>query len=167
MRQWFYKSNIPCFESAKQHVDSFIDQTQDDKWIYDPRQCPGSRSIEIPVPQTLHEKIQQQAKVLLYNQWYIWDYMSAKDLLIHKDTNEPGNGRAMAYIINLEGEFENKIYTDDDHTTPLDTVLYGPGESLYLNNSMYYHGGKVLTETRKTLSCWIDVYDKGLEDVLA
>jgi len=72
----------------------------------------------------------------------------------------------MAFIINLEGEFENKIYSDDNHTDPIDSIIYGEGDCMYLNNSKYYHGGTVLSNTRKTLSCWIDVYDKTLKDIL-
>ena len=165
MNNWFYVKKLKCFDQVVQAFEEFIN-TQTNNWIYDPWQCPGSRSIEMPVSSELHETIQSNAQVPLYNQWYIWDYLDAKELLIHKDTNRPGNGRAMAFIINLEGSFENKIYSDDNHMNPIDSVVYNQGDCMYLNNSNYYHGGTVLTETRKTLSCWIDVYDKELKDIL-
>ena len=165
MNDWFYVKKLECFDEVKRRVDEFI-TLDHDNWIYNPWQCPGSRSIEIPISHELHSLIQHSAKVPLYNQWFIWDYLDAKELLIHKDTNSPGNGRAMAFIINLEGEFENKIYSDNDHYNPIDSVKYAVGDCMYLNNSNYYHGGSVLSTTRKTLSCWIDVYDKGLKDIL-
>lgn len=165
MNDWFQVKKLDCFAQVKSAFDNFI-KIENDNWVYDPWQCPGSRSIEMPISAELHSLIQEHATVPLYNQWYIWDYLDAKDLLIHKDTNRPGNGRAMAFIINLEGEFENKIYSDDDHIKPIDSVTYTVGDCMYLNNSNYYHGGTVLSSTRKTLSCWIDVYDKELKDIL-
>lgn len=165
MIDWFYVKKLECFDEVKRRVDEFI-TLEHDSWAYNPWQCPGSRSIEISISHELHSLIQHSAKVPLYNQWFIWDYLDAKELLIHKDTNSPGNGRAMAFIINLEGEFENKIYSDNDHYNPIDSVTYAVGDCMYLNNSNYYHGGSVLSTTRKTLSCWIDVYDKGLKDIL-
>lgn len=155
MNDWFIKKEFTLFDKVKDYVDNWTINADQSLWVYEPWQAPGTRSIKIDIPDNLHYQIQQIAELPLYNEWYIWDFMLAKDLLIHKDTNSSGDYRSMAFIIAIEGDFENQIYEDDKETL-IDSVVYGPGDCLILNNSRYYHGGKVLSKTRRTISCWVD-----------
>ena len=155
MNDWFVKKEFTLFKNVKEYVDDWSAHVDDDNWVYEPWQAPGTRSIKIDIGDELHNKIKKYIKLPLYNEWYIWDFMSAKDLLIHKDSNSTGDYRSIAFIIPIEGIFENQIYKDDEKTL-IDSVVYGPNECLILNNSRYFHGGKVLSCTRRTISCWVD-----------
>lgn len=168
MNNWFIKKEFPLCSKVRTYVDNWSADLDPNKWVYEPWQAPGTRSVRIDISDQMHQEIQNIAQLPLYNEWYIWDFMNAKDLLIHKDTNRSGDYRSMAFIIAIDGKFENQIF-EDDQTTLIDSVIYGPGDCLILNNSKYYHGGKVLSKTRKTISCWIDVKetDSTLEQIIA
>ena len=155
MNDWFLKKDFPLVDNVVNYVNSWC-RTTNDLWVYDPWQAPGSRSIRIDITDEMHSQIEAIAQVPLYNEWYVWDFMDTKDLVIHKDSNSPGDFRSLAFIIPVYGDFENRIY-EDDQTTLLDSIVYGPGDCLILNNSQYYHGGKVLSDTRMTISCWVDI----------
>lgn len=170
MNDWFIKKDFPLYSNVKSYVDNWCTNLDENKWVYDPWQAPGTRSVKIDMPDQMHKEIQNIALLPLYNEWYIWDFMDAKDLLIHKDSNSSGDFRSMAFIIAIDGNFENQIF-EDDQKTLIDSIIYGPGECLILNNSRYYHGGKVLSNTRKTISCWVDFketdFNKTLEQMIA
>lgn len=168
MNDWFLKKDFPIADDVAQYVNDWCSTTTK-SWVYDPWQAPGSRSIHIDIPNELHKRIQSIAQLPLYNEWYIWDFMDAKELVIHRDSNSPGDFRALAFIVPIYGAFENRIY-EEDQVTVKDSVVYGPGDCLILNNSRYYHGGSVLSDTRMTLSCWVDIKQtestKTLEELL-
>ena len=168
MNDWFLKKDFPLVDDVVHYVNDWC-HTTTKPWVYDPWQAPGSRSIQIDVPTDLHLRIQSVAELPLYNEWYIWDFMSAKELVIHLDSNSTGDFRSLAFVVPVYGTFENRIY-ETDKTTVKDSVIYGVGDCLILNNSRYYHGGSVLSDTRMTLTCWVDIKQsdstKTLEELL-
>lgn len=156
---WFKKINFPIHKEVSDFAFNYCNSAKEDEWVYEPWQAPGTRSIFIDMPDNLHNKIKNTVNLPLHKEWYLWDFMDAKDLLIHKDSNSTGNYRPAAFIISIEGSFQNNIYSDDDLVNPIDSIIYGTGDSLLLYNSKYYHGGTVLSSTRKTLSCWVEKYE--------
>jgi hypothetical protein len=170
MNDWFIKKDFPILDKVKKHVDEWSNNLDRDAWVYDPWQAPGTKSTHIDIPNCLHNEIQSISTLPLYNEWYIWDFIDAKELIIHKDSNSTGGYRSIAFIIAIEGNFENQIYKDDQKTL-IDSVVYGPGEGIILNNTMYRHSGKVLSKTRKTISCWIDFketdFSKSLSEMIS
>jgi hypothetical protein len=169
MNDWFLKKDFPLAAEVTDFVTDWVGSATSG-WVYDPWQAPGSRSICIDIPNDLHARIQAVAQIPLYNEWYIWDFMSAKELVIHLDSNSTGDFRSLAFVVPVYGTFENRIY-ENDKTTVKDSVIYGVGDCLILNNSRYYHGGSVLSDTRMTLTCWVDIKQTDstttLEELLA
>jgi len=163
IKDWFHKEDFPLelLEELKAQVLSMIEGV---KWEpCHPGQAPGSAWCLLRLPDELHAKIDAAVGYKTYPDFYIWNYFDIKTLKVHKDNNDPGAGRNIAGVIPLIGDFETHAYVDDDLNTPIDICQYGPGTILFLNNTKYYHGGRVLSPTRLSMHFYFDFYNRGDE----
>lgn len=168
IKDWFHKVSLKC--SVSEILEVVSPKLRDIVWKdthYS--QAPGTTWCFLRLPEEIHDKIELSVNCPVYGDYYIWNYLNIKDLLIHKDSNEPGNARSIVGCLPLIGEFETYIYSDTDLQNPIDVCRYGPGEVLILNNMKYNHGGRVLGETRLSLHFYLDIFNsenKSLEAVL-
>ena len=160
IKDWFHKEPFPLdlLEELKEQV---LAMTEGVKWEpCHPSQAPGSAWYLVKLPEALHAKIDAAVGFKTYPDFYIWNYFDIKELNVHKDNNERGSGRNIAGVIPLIGDFETHAYLDGDLTTPVDKLQYGPGTILFLNNTKYFHGGRVLSPTRLSMHFYFDFYNR-------
>lgn len=132
-----------------------------------PSQAPGSAWCLLSLSKKLTENLEAAVHFKIYPDFYIWNYRDVKDLKIHRDNNAPGAARHIAGVIPLVGDFEAQVYDELDLRTPMDTCRYGPGDILFLNNTKYYHGGRVLSPTRISLHFYFDFFNTDNESLEA
>lgn len=83
----------------------------------------------------------------------LWEYGEGDVLPPHIDL---GISLSSAIIVSLEGRFETYLHESKESGEILDTVTYGPGEYIVLNNTVYYHGGRPLDPYRLALVAFVD-----------
>lgn len=135
----------------QQHIDNDV------QWAPATSRTPGA--VWCDVSSFLDVSIRQQLSASvgrpLHSTFWICDYRDCKDLEIHRDN--PGNEYTIdsrfTIIMMLDGVFEMTIWSDDQITV-LDKAVIHPGEYIVLNNSQYYHSGKVLSGQKLTLHAY-------------
>ena len=158
IKDWFHKESLSV--DISEIKDEILPMFKDQVWSpcdYD--QAPGSEWILLHFQDKLIRKLELGTGYEIYPDFYIWNYREIKTLKIHKDTNTPGDSRQIVGVIPLIGDFEVNVYDDSDLSKPIDSCSYGPGDFLILNNTKYYHGGRVLSETRVSLHFYFNFYN--------
>ena len=168
VKDWFHKEPLNLdINELRSKVLPLLDRESWSDCHYS--QAPGSKWILLNFEQPLLESIEKATGLNIYPDFYIWNYFNVKKLKVHRDTNDWGEFRQIAGSIPLVGEFEIQVYNEDDFNKPFDSCVYGPGDFLLLNNTKYYHGGKVLSDTRISMHFYFDAHNQenlSLEDFL-
>lgn len=152
---WFLKQNFLLdFREIRDQIIPFSSHL--DWHDSDPSQAPGSKWCFYDSSAELVSKLEEGLGLKVYPELFLWDYKDTKILKIHRDKNDPNHFRPIVGILPLVGEFETHVYDRTDFAKPLDTCVYGPGEFLILNNTKYFHGGKVLSDTRISMHFYFD-----------
>ncbi len=159
IEDWYHKVSLPIHlvEDLNREIFPMLEKV---KWLdCDPSQAPGSVWCLLTLPEQVRKRLEAAAQYKIYPDFYIWNYRDVKILKIHKDTNAPGASRSVAGVIPLLGDFETQVYNDSDFHKPMATCQYGPGDLLFLNNTKYHHGGRVLSPTRISMHFYFDFYN--------
>jgi len=160
IKDWFHKS--PLEEGFSLIQAQILAMIPGATWNpCHPGQAPGSFWCHLIIDKELKLKIEELINYRVYPDFYIWNYKNIKKLKVHRDTNDRGHSREVSGILPLIGDFKTEVYHEDDLTSPIDNCVYGPGEVLFLNNTRYYHGGDVLSETRLSLHFYLDFFNEG------
>ena len=152
------KLDFPVDELLQEIVPQMVDA----EWKGGCYQSDDSVWCMVKLKNETIEKLNRNFGVPVHTDFYIWWYRYGKELIIHKDNNSPGSGRPIVGAVSLIGDFETVIY-EEDKTTVIDKVTYGPGDFIILNNTGYYHGGKALGDTRISLHFYLDVLGDNTE----
>lgn len=168
IQDWFHKDRISG--DFTELTSTILPLLETVEWFDShPSQAPGSKWCHLQLQDSFKEKLEAATRYKIFPDFYIWNYGDIKALKIHKDVNERGELRPVAGVIPLIGRFETHAYLDEDLINPIDKCAYGPGEVLYLHNSKYFHGGRVLSDTRISLHFYFDFFNPGgdsLEELL-
>jgi hypothetical protein len=168
LKDWFLKQKLNFdLDLLKSEVMPKIEHAEWSDARYN--QAPGTKWCLLSLTGPLVTQIEESIAFPVYPDFYIWNYGEVKELLIHKDGNDPGDSRSIVGCIPLIGDFECQVYSEHDHTQPMDACRYGPGDVLILNNTKYHHGGRVLSETRLSLHFYLDFFNTeglSLPDIL-
>ena len=81
----------------------------------------------------------------------IWEFGEGDKLPPHTD---PDMSQSASVVISLIGRFHLRLHDDNDNI--LDSIQYGPGQGIILNNTMHRHSGECLDGYRLSLLLSID-----------
>lgn len=158
IKDWFHK--LPLGFPVNELRDHILPRLETATWSPSRySQAPGTDWCLLALPEDLRQKIADHSGFPIFPDFYVWNYRKEKRLLVHKDGNDPGEFRNIVGVIPLIGDFICEVYSEEDHTSPFDQIQYGPGDLLILNNTKYFHGGRVLSETRLSLHFYLDFHN--------
>lgn len=83
----------------------------------------------------------------------LWEYGEGDELAPHVDV---AVSLSSSIVVSLVGGFETRLHDNQDPSKVLDTVTYGPGEYIILNNTVYCHSGRPLDNYRLALVLFVD-----------
>lgn len=155
MSAYKIKKYSPDFLKMRQRMQEHIEN--DIQWLPATSRTPGA--VWCDISEILDPLIRQQLSLCvgrpLHSTFWICDYRGCKDLEIHRDN--PGNeypiDSRFTIIMMLDGVFEMTIWSDDQ-TQNIDKAVIHPGEFIVLNNSQYYHSGKVIEGNKLSLHAY-------------
>ena len=155
MSSFKIKTFSPDFLAMRSRVREQI--ANEVRWEPATARTPGA--VWCDVSNILDSTVRQQLSVCvgrpLHSIFWLCDYRGCKDLEIHRDN--PGNEYTIdsrfTIIMMLDGVFEMTIWSDDQKD-PIDKAVIHPGEFIVLNNSQYYHSGKVLSGNKLSLHAY-------------
>ena len=149
------KKFIFDFKKLRARMQEHIDQ--DIVWLPATARTPGAVWSDISeiLDPSIRNQLSQSVGRPLHDIYWICDYRGCPSLEIHKDN--PGNeypiNSRFTIIMMLDGRFEVSLW-EDDQISLIDKVVIHPGEFLVLNNSQYYHSGRVLDGVKLSLHAY-------------
>ncbi len=135
----------------QEHIDNDV------LWAPATSRTPGAVWCDISgiLDPTVRQQLSDCVGRSLHSTFWLCDYRDCTDLEIHRDN--PGNEYTIdsrfTIIMMLDGVFEMTIWSDNQKNV-IDKAVIRPGEFIILNNSQYYHSGKVLSGNKLTLHAY-------------